>query len=806
MATLVQDLKFAIRMLRKAPGFSAVAILTLALGIGANTAIFSVVNAVLLRPLPFKNSSRLVLLRETAKHVGDVSVSYDDFLDWRQQSHAFAEMAAVHNKGFNLSGVTQPESIGGYAVSPNFLSLLGVQPILGRDLLPSEEKQGTEPVVLLSYQLWQSHLGGDPRVLGRSIKLDDRSFTIVGVLPPTFRFLDRADVIAPIGLFLDGMGGRGDRGDMEIAGRLASGVTLARAAVEMDTIAARLTVQYPASNLGVGAHLFTMREAFAGDTRVAVLVLFGAVVFVLLIACVNVANLFLVRGAARAREIALRLAFGASRGRVIRQMLTESFLLAAIGGALGLILGAWGITGLRYLMPADTFQMIGVRMDLSVFVFAAAMVVLVAFAFGLIPALQATRPDLQVTLKEGGRSSTSSAGQHRLRGALAIAETALALILLVGAGLMLKSLYRLMQVSPGFEPERVLTMEMSLRSTQYSKTPAILNFWRQVLDRLRAIPGVDSAAVGTVIPLTGNHSRSDITLDGFPLPGPGEFPHPDHHSVSSAYTTALGIPLLRGRMFTDADNETAPHVALINATMARRFWPNDDPTGKRFIWGHPDPAVKNDWITIVGVVGDTKLYGLDNPARLEVYVPYRQQPDDSMHLIVRSGIDPASLTSAVRAAVASIDKDQPVFSITTMQQLVDDSVSTRRLTLVLLGVFSALALILAAIGIYGVMAYTVALRTQEIGIRIALGAQNEDVLRLVLGQGARIALFGVAIGLVSAGALTRLLSTLLFSVSAGDPFTFAGVAALLIGVALVACYIPARRAMRVDPIIALRYE
>jgi putative ABC transport system permease protein len=572
----------------------------------------------------------------------------------------------------------------------------------------------------------------------------------------------------------------------------------------MNTITARLAEQYPQSNHGFGAHLESFREAFTGDTRLAVLVLFGAVVFVLLIACVNVANLFLVRGAARAREIALRLAFGASRARVVRLMLTESLVLAFCGGVLGILLGAWGISGLRYLLPADSLQTMGVRMDLSVFLFAAAIIVLVAFAFGLIPALQATRPDLQVALKEGGRSATSTSAQHRLRGALAIAETALALVLLVGAGLMLKSLYHLIQVSPGFQPARVLYMEMDLRTDQYSKDPAILNFWQQVLDRVRVIPGVESAALGTVVPLTGNHRRSDITIEGLPLPGPGEFPHPDRHTISAAYITTMGIPLLRGRNFSDADDETAPDVALVNSTLAHRFWNDGDPIGKRFLWGHPGKDEK--WITIVGVVADTKLYGLDNPARLEVYSPYRQRPSADMNLLVRSAVDSASLTSAIRAAVASIDKDQPIFDVHTMQQSVDDSISTRRLTLVLLGIFSALALILAAIGIYGVMAYTVALRTQEIGIRMALGAQQKDVLRLVLGQGARIALFGVAIGLAAAAALARLLSSLLFSVSSSDPVTFAGVAVLLVAVALLACYIPARRAMRVDPIIALRYE
>jgi putative ABC transport system permease protein len=804
MSAILQDLKSAVRMLVKSPGFTVVAILTLALGIGANTAIFSIVNAVLLRPLPFKNSSQLVVLRETYKIVGNVSVSYPDFLDWRQQSDSFAAMSVINNVNFNLSGVAQPESIDGYAVSPNFLALLGVRPVLGRDLLPSEERPGTAPVILLSYQLWQSHLGGDPGVIGRSITLDGRSFSIVGILPPTFRFLDTTDVIVPIGVFAAEFTDRAQRGDMDVVGRLSPGVALSQAAVEMETITARLAAQYPQSNYGFGAHLESLRDAFSGDTRLAVLVLFGAVVFVLLIACVNVANLFLVRGAARAREIALRLAFGASRGRVIRQMLTESFVLAVCGGVLGIILGAWGISGLGYLLHANSLQTMGVRMDLGVFLFAAAMIVLVSFAFGLIPALQATRPDLHETLKEGGRSATSTRGQHRLRGALAIAETALALVLLVGAGLMLKSLYHLIQVSPGFQPARVLYMEMDLRSDQYSKDPAILNFWQQVLDRVRVIPGVQSAALGTVVPLTGNHRRSDITIEGLPVPAPGEFPHPDRHTISSGYIATMGIPLLRGRNFSDADNETAPDVALVNSTLARRFFTDGDPIGKRFLWGQPGKDEK--WITIVGVVADTRLYGLDNPARLEVYSPYRQRPSADMSLVVRSAVDPASLTSSIRAAVAAIDKDQPLFDIHTMQQLVDDSISTRRLTLVLLGIFSALALILAAIGIYGVMAYSVALRTQEIGIRMALGAQQKDVLRLVLGQGARIAFFGVAIGLATAAALARLLSSLLFSVSASDPFTFATVAALLVAVALLACYIPARRALRVDPIIALRYE
>jgi predicted permease len=804
VGTLLSDLRYGVRMLWKNPAFAVVAILTLALGVGANTAIFSVENAALLRPLPYKDGARLVRMRETSKRVSEVSVSYPDFLDWRQQSSSFARMVAVHNVGFNLSGVDKPESIGGYGVSPGFLSTLGVQPILGRDFLPAEESAGTEPVVLLSYQLWQSHWGSSPGVLGRSIVLDGRSFSIVGVLTPSFRFLDKTDVLTPMGVFAKDLMDRGDRGDMDVVARLKPGVTFDQARAEMNTIAARLAKQYPLSDSGVGVSMSSMREVFVGDMRPALLVLLAAVMLVLLVACANVANLFLARGAARAREIAVRLAFGASRGRIIRQMLTESFLFAALGGALGLILGAWSLRGLRELIAPDFLDTIGVRMDGGVFWFTGGLVVLVTVAFGLAPALQATRPDVQESLKEGGRGSTPGAGQHRLRGALVIAEMALSVVLLAGAGLMMKSLYRLLQVNPGFQPESVVQMEMVLRSAQYSKNPAILGFWEQVLDRVRALPGVEAAALGTAIPLAGNHNRGDITIEGQPLPAPGEFPHPDFHEITPDYMRVLGIPLLRGRTFTEADNETAPPVALINAALAHRFWPNQDPIGKQILFGHPGPKSKP--VTIVGVVGDTRLYGLANPARFEVYDPYRQDPSNDMNLVVRSALNPAGLIPDIRSAVAAVDKDQPIFGVATMKKLVDDSVSTRRSTLILLGLFSALALILAGIGIYGVIAYIVTERTHEIGIRVAVGAERGDVLRLILGYGARLALWGVAVGLAAALGLMRLLSSLLFAVSASDPLTFAAVSVVLVVVALMACYVPARRALEVDPMVALRHE
>ncbi len=804
MGTLLQDVRYGIRTLAKSPGFTIVVMLTLALGIGANMAIFSVLNAVLLRPLPYRDASRLVVMRETTKRVGEVSVSYPDFLDWRQRSRTFAQMAAVHNLGLNLSGVERPERIAGCAVSPEFLAMLGVRPALGRDLLPAEEKPGTKPVVLLSYSLWQSYLGGDAGAIGRTIALDGRPFTIIGVLPPGFRFLEKTDVIAPIGVWAKDLALRGERGDLDVLGRLAPGVNVGQARAEMQAIAANLARAYPETNRGFGVNLTTLREQFAGATSTPILVLFAAVIFVLLIACVNVANLFLVRGAERTREIALRLAIGATRGRVIRQILTESFLLAALGGGLGVVLGSWGLDGLARLLPADSFMSAGLEMDRGVFAFMAALVVLVAAAFGLAPALKASRADVQESLKEGGRGATSGAGEHRLRGVLVIAETALALVLLVGAGLMMKSLYLLLRVDPGFRPDRVVTMEIDLRSTQYSKREAVLSFWQQVLARVRQAPGIEAAAIGTVVPLTGNHNRTNITIEGQPIPAAGEFPHPDYHIVSSGFAGALGIPLLHGRMFSDADNESAPLVAMVNDRLARRFWPKEDGIGKRFMLGRPGPDKK--WITVVGVVGDTKLYGLANPSRLEIYLPYRQNWENDMNLVVRSAADPASVISTIRGVVAAIDKDQPVFDVHAMRELLDNSVALRRLTLVLLGLFSGLALLLAAIGIYGVISYSVTRRTHEIGIRMAIGAGASSVLWLVLGYGLRLAGTGILVGVVAAFALTRLMSSLLFGIASTDPLTYAAVILAALAIALLACYIPGRRAMRVDPIVALRHE
>lgn len=807
--TLWQDLRYGVRMLRKSPGFTAIAVLTLAIGIGANAAIFSVVYGVLLAPLPYHAPERLALLNETTPKVGKVSVSYPNFLDWRSQSHEFSQMAAVHGASFNLAGVSQPESIGGEAVSSNFLSVLGSRPYLGRDFDESEDKAGAAPVVMLSYGLWESHMGADPNAIGRTIMLDGRSFTIIGVLPANFRWPDKVDFLEPIGVWGTGnteMTDRGDRGDMVVLGRLAPGVTFPQATAEMNGIAERLAKEYPGSNAQFGALIQPIREAYVSNVRPAILSLFGAVLCVLLISCANVANLLLVRGASRTREIALRVAFGATRMRVVRQMLTESFVLAAFGGGLGILMAYAGIRGITSLLPDGMLMGAGIGLNSMVLLFSGALIVFAAVIFGLAPAARSARSDVQLQLKEGGSGSGTGTAQTRLRGVFVVAELALSLVLLAGAGLMMKSLHLLLTVSPGFQADSALTMEMDLRSAQYDKDPAIRNFWQQVLDRVRALPGVQSAAMGTAVPLTDNHNRSDITLEGMPPAKPGSLPHPDVHVVSDQYASTLRVPLQRGRAFTETDNENAPLVGLINEKLAREFFRDGDAVGKRFMFGRQTADETPKWITIVGVLGDTKLYGLANPSRLEVYVSFRQFPRPDMNLLVRSRVAPAALTAAIRGEIATIDKDQPIVAISTMSQLMTDSVSTRRFTLILLGLFSGLALVLAAIGIYGVISYTVAQRTRDIGIRMALGATQGEVLRNVLSIGVRLTCIGLAFGLAGAFAATRVLASLLYGVHSTDAITFTAVSLLLMIVALFASYLPARRATRVDPIVALRYE
>ena len=809
LEALWQDLRYAVRTLRKNPGFTCVALLTLALAIGANTAIFSAVYGVLLRPLPYAGADRLVVLNETHPRIGTVSVAYPNFVDWSAQTHAFSGMALLAIESHNLSGIDQPEAITGQAVSSNFLALIGVKPLLGRDFNSLEDKPGEEPVVMLTYPLWKSHFGGRPDVIGQSISLDGRGYTVIAVLPGDFRTTDEVSVLEPVGVWLANnrvAAERGYRADTAVIGRLAAGVTLATARTEMEGIAARLAAAYPASNSQFGIGLQPLRELFVGKIRPAMLVLFTAVIFLLLIACANVANLFLMRAAGRTREIALRAAIGASSGRIMQQLLVESFVVAGWGGAAGLGLAFAGMRAMSSLIPAVAMSGDGAQWNSAVLLFALAATALSAFAFGLAPALQSVRASAHSRLKESGKANTGGVRQNRWKTTLAIAELALSVILLTGAGLMLKSVYHLMAVDPGFRADHLLVVDMSLTPAQYPDRNARLAFWSRLLDGARALPGVESAALGTHVPLTNSHGRGDITVEGMPLPAPGSFPHPDRHEVSPGYLRTLGVRLLSGRDFTDADSATAPKVALVNARLAHDLFPGQDPAGKRFILGRPDPEEEPAWITIVGVVDDTRMYGLANPSRLEVYWPVAQSTPNEMSLVVRSRLESGPLASSIRGVLASIDRNQPISSIQTMDQLAQESLGSRRVTLILLGLFSALALVLASIGIYGVISYSVAQRTQEIGIRMALGAGRGSVLKMILLQGARIAVAGLTIGLLAAFSLTRYLEDLLFAVSPADPATFAIVGGVLALVCLLACYIPARRTLRVDPMIALRCE
>ena len=803
---LMQDVRYGARSLLAAPGFTFMAALTLALGLGANTAMFSVVYGVLLRPPPYQDSASVMVLHETTPKVGSVSVSYPNFEDWRAQSRTFSGMAIVADLAANVGGVAQPEYLEVNAVSSNFLSMLGVRPVIGRDFSPAEDLAGAAPVVLLTHDLWQGHFGGNRDVLGQTITLDGQPVSIVGVLPADFRSITPLGLLEPIGMWLtgnDSAKARGNRGDTVVIGRVAAGTTIEAARAEMDGIAARLAAAYPKSNAEFGVELQPIRDVLVGNVRPALLVLFGAVICVLLIACANVANLCLIRGAGRAREVALRLAIGAGRGRIVSQLLVESALLALLGGGLGVGLAVGGIRGLAALIPAASLGGGTMTLNGPVLAFASIAVFASTFLFGLAPAFGSARTNVQRELKESGRTATAGRRQQRWRAILAVAEVALALVLVVGAGLMLRSLSRLLSVDSGIQADRVLTVNVGLRGPRYATSGSVRQFWTDLIDGTRRLPGVSIAALGTGVPFANQHSRRDIALEGVDLP-PGALPHPDVHIVSPGYTPALGIRVLSGRAFAETDTDQAPRVGLINRGIADRFFGGVEPVGRRFGFGRP--GSDQVWITIVGVVDDTRMYGLDNPSRLEVYVPFSQANRAEAMLIVKSTGDPAALVPPIRSLVASIDPDQPLTDINTMDELIDLSVSTRRVTFVLMLLFSGLALALAAIGIYGVMSYSVAQRTNEIGIRLALGAPRADVLQSIVRQGFTLAAIGIATGVAVSLALTRVMGSLLFAVNATDPLTFVTVGAGVAGVALIACTIPGWRALRINPLVALRRE
>ena len=807
MSTLLQDIRYGLRMLLKKPGFTAVAVIALALGIGANSAIFSVVNTVLLRPLPFNEAERLVrvYVTDAKRGIRRYPTSYLNFADWREQNRVFEHLAAYSSASATLAGGDIPELAEGVGSSADLFSVLGAQPALGRVFTRDEERPGGSHVVVLSHGLWQRRFGSDPKIIGQQILFDGESTTVIGVMPPGFSFpLDQAQTEFWIPLDpktqLNAERGANYLG---VIGRLKPGASVQQAQAEMEAIARRLEQEYPQKNTGRSVNLVSMYEDVVGEIRPALLVLLGAVSFVLLIACANVANLLLARAASREKEMAIRTALGASRWRVMRQLLTESLLLSLLGGSLGLLLALWGIDLLSAAIPDNIPRVKEIGLDLRVLGFTMGVSILTGLMFGLAPALRASQTDLNESLKEGGRGSTEGLRRNRTRSLLVISEVALSLVLLIGAGLLIKSFAYLREIKPGFNPHNVLTASVSLPIVKYPEEQQQATFFQQTLERAAALPGVQSVAVVDPLPMSGNLAMTIFKIEGRPPLAPGEQLAANSRAISADYLRAMGIPLLKGRALTERDSKDAPKVMLINETLAQRFFPGEDPIGKRVT-----PTIAPDFTAeIVGIVGDAKHRSLDKEAGPEYYVSYLQAPSSYMSLVARTEVsDPTQLISALRGAVLQVDKDQPLSEIRTMEQLLANSVAKQRFNMFLLGIFAAVALLLAAVGIFGVMNYSVTRRTHEIGIRIALGAQSRDVLKLVMGQGMILTVIGVALGLAGAFAATRVMSSLLYGVSVTDPVTFTGVSLLLAGVALLACYLPARRATKVDPMIALRYE
>ena len=823
MATLLQDLKYGLRMLRKSPGFTAVALLTLALGIGANTALFSVVNGVLLNPLPFAHPEELVRLHESKVNFATGSISYPNFRDWQRNNHTFSLMAISRGNGVGLTGLGEPEQVRCQLVSSDFFAILGVNAAMGRLFGPGEDEIGAGPIAVVSSGFWRRKLGAAPDVLGKSLTLDGKSFTVIGVMPANFDFavgsFRPADIYLPIGQWTNPLlnvrtAGLGFHG----LGRLKPGVTPEQAQADMDGVTRELEKIYPDADKGIGARVVPLRREMLGRIQPFLLTLLAAVGFVLLIACVNVANLMLARSDARAREFAVRAALGASRGRVIRQLLAESVLLAVVGGGAGLLLASWGTRAALQLVPQTIPRANEVAVDGRVLLFSAALSLLCGVFFGLYPALRLSKPDVQEGLKEGGRGS--SGGRHRTQGAFVVAEIAMALVLLCGAGLMLRTLQRLWSVDPGFNPRGALTFGASLPpAVQSASADAVRAAFRDFDAQLGAVPGVKGISVSWgAIPLAGDDERL-FWLEGQPRPAsPNDMNWALSYVVEPDYLSVMQIPLLRGRFLSARDNERTAAVAVVDDVLAKKYFGAADPLGKH-VYLDGDPGQPPLAAEIIGVVGHVKQWGLDTDdtqeLRSQMYTPFMQLSDKAMTLspggigvLVRSDLPPQTVYDAMRQASRRMSSEQVLFGLQTMEEIISDSLATRQFTLALLGIFAAVALALASLGIYGVVSYLVGQRTREFAVRLALGAQQADVLRNVLGQGARMAFVGVGVGLAAALGLTRLLTrySLLFGVSATDPLTYSLVAILLTLVALAACYVPARRATRVDPLVALRYE
>lgn len=803
--TAWRDVRFGVRALVHSPVFSIVTVLSLALGIGANTAIFSVVNGLLLRPLPYPESERIVDVWHTPPQqsfpgLDKFSVSPANYLDWKAQSSAFEQIAVYTYSGFSLSAGADPLPLIGAVVSSDFFSVLRTNPMQGRTFTPDEEGSGKDNVVVISHGLWQRAFGANPNIIGQSVIMNSRSFTVIGIMPQGFELPRQADLWVPLAWDEKERQVRSIHDYLVIA-RLKQNVSLKQAQAEMSTISARLEQQYPEENKGWGAVVIPLREDLVGDIRVALLVLFCAVGFVLLIACANVANLMLARAANRQKEIAVRIALGAGRARLVRQLLTESVLLAVSGGVLGLLLAVWGSKMLVQLGSLPNSD------DIGIDTWTLGFTLLVSFAagiiIGIVPAFQFTRANLSDSLKQGaGRTGGTPMKQHT-RKALVISEVALSLVLLIGAGLMIRSFWKLQKVDPGFDTSNALTMSVALTPIRYSEPHQQLAFLDRAIEQISAVPGVVSVGATTTVPLAGGGSTQPFSIEGRPTGTVAEQPMAQTRYITPDYFRAIGIPLRQGRFFSDGDRDKSVPVVIISEAMARRFWPGENPIGKRLT---PSFHVEQGAREIVGIVGDVKASGLDVDSAAMMYLPYKQSPRPFMSFVVRTASNPESLVQPVSKAIYSIDKEQALTDVQTMDQVLTSSLSGRRFNMTLLMTFAGVALVLAAVGVYGVMNYTVTLRKRELGIRMALGAGRMDVLRLVLGQGLKLTLIGVAAGLISAYALTRLMASLLYGVTATDYITFISISAVLIAVGVVASYVPARRATKVHPTIALRTE
>ncbi len=820
MSVLIQDLRYGLRTLARNPGFATVAVAALALGIGANTAIFSVVNGVLLRPLPYTDPGRLMQLSESSPDFKTMSCAYLNFVDWRDQSRSFTGMAAHRGESYDLTGGGEPEHLSGKMVSADFFRVLGIHPATGRDFDARTDRLGSAPVVLISGGLWSRRFGSNPSVLGTQLTLNGRGYTVAGVVPSNFQFDGKADVYTLMEQWDEILArSREMHPGIYVVARLKPGVTEAQAQSEMTAIAGRLAQAYPKSNSKHGANVKALSEVIVGDVRPTLLVLLGAVGFVLLIACANVANLLLARSTARQREIAIRSAIGAGRGRVIRQLLTENVVLALAGGVVGLAVARWGTQAVVAAVPGGLPRMENIGVDGWVLAFTLGVSVLTGLIFGLAPAMQASVADLHQTLKEGSRGS--SAGHRRLRSLLVVSEVAAALVLLAGAGLMLRTIWSLGGVNPGFDPDHVLTFAVGLSPANATSSDRILQTFQQTTDRIQSVPGVKSVGLTSLMPLDGSDSEIPFYVQGRPRPtSQGDMLWALLYATGPGYLKAMNIPLLRGRYIEAQDMRRGSHVVVIDEVMARNVFPHEDPLSKSIVVADLSGALGPEAsipMQIVGIVGHISHWGLDRdatgPVRNEIYLPLSQIPDQFMQgmagsstFVVRTAIDPLAVVAPVRAAVLEGGSDQPVYSVRTMEQIVSASIADRRFSMLLLGIFAGLALLLAAVGIYGVISYTVAQRTREIGIRMVLGAGQGEVLKTVVSQGMLPVLLGLAIGLAASFGLTRLMAGMLYGVSASDPVTIVGVAFVLAAVALIAALVPAHRATRVAPVVALRYE